>query len=371
MTYSWQLNDWPDFAYDSAAIIDALLVFSEKAGRVSGLVRGLSKDTRDATIIDILVSEAIKTSEIEGEFLSRKDVMSSIRNNLGITGSSKKVGDRRARGVADMVIAARRDYQSPLSETMLFDWHDKLLHGTRGLKTGAWRTHSEPMQIVSGAIGKQIVHYEAPPSDEIPIMMQAFIYWFNNSSPRGEAPIAYAPVRSAIAHLYFETIHPFEDGNGRIGRTLSEKALSQGLERPILLSLSKAIESNKNAYYEALKRAQRTNEITDWILYFLDLCLHAQTDAEEQIEFTLLKVNFFDRFKDRLNERQEKVIRRMLEEGRAGFRGGMSAKKYVTIAHTSKPTATRDLRNLVEIDAFTVTGSGRSTRYWLNMRPDE
>lgn len=367
MTYNWQQDDWLSFSYDSTAIMPALLAFSEKSGRVSGLVQGLPQDTRDETIIDILVSEAIKTSEIEGEYLSRQDVMSSIRNNLDLTDTHEKVGDQRAIGVADMVIAARRDYQSPLTQDMLFDWHRMLMRGARRLKIGAWRTHSEPMQVVSGAIGKQVVHYEAPPSDAVPDMMQGYFNWFNETASQGQTPIAHAPVRSAIAHLYFETIHPFEDGNGRIGRTLSEKALSQGLERPILLSLSKAIESDKKAYYDALKTAQRTNDVTDWLLYFLDLCLNAQIDAEQQIEFTLLKVKFFDAYKNRLNERQTKVVRRMLEEGRDGFKGGMSAKKYVTIAHTSKPTATRDLQHLVEIGAFTVTGGGRSTRYWLNL----
>lgn len=368
MMYNWQQKDWLDFSYDSAAIMEKLLAFSEKSGRVSGLVQGLPQDTRDETIIDILVSEAIKTSEIEGEYLSRGDVMSSIRNNLNLTDAPMKVGDKRAEGVAEMVIAARRDYQSTLTESMLFEWHRMLLRAALRVKIGAWRSHSEPMQVVSGAIGKQVVHYEAPPSSDVPDLMRGYVDWFNDTAPEGRTPMKHAPVRAAIAHLYFETIHPFEDGNGRIGRTLSEKALSQGLGRPILLSLSKAIESEKKAYYDALKAAQRTNDCTEWLLYFFDVCLHAQTDAEEQIEFTLLKVKFFDAYQSCLNERQTKVVQRMLAEGREGFKGGMSAKKYVTIANTSKPTATRDMQSLVEMGALTVTGGGRSTRYWLNLR---
>jgi Fic family protein len=367
MIYNWQQKDWLEFPYDSAAIMEKLLAFSEKSGRVSGLVQGLPEHSRNETIIDILVSEAIKTSEIEGEFLSRGDVMSSIRNNLNLTDTPMKVGDKRAEGVAEMVIAARRDYQTPLTKTMLFEWHRMLLRAAYRVKIGAWRTHSEPMQVVSGAIGKQIVHYEAPPSSAIPDLMGGYVEWFNDTAPQGRAPMKHVPVRAGIAHLYFETIHPFEDGNGRIGRTLSEKALSQGLGRPILLSLSKAIESEKKAYYDALKAAQRTNDCTEWLLYFLDVCWRAQTDAENQIEFTLLKVQFFDTYNSRLNERQIKVIQRMLAEGRQGFKGGMSAKKYVTIASTSKPTATRDLQSLVEIGVFTVTGGGRSTRYWLDL----
>lgn len=367
MIYNWQQTDWLDFTYDRAAIMDGLLAFREKSGRVSGLIQGLPQDTRDETLIDILVSEAIKTSEIEGEYLSRQDVMSSIRNNLNLTDTPEKIGDKRAAGVADMVMVARREYQVPLSEAMLFDWHEMLMRGERRLKIGAWRTHKEPMQVVSGAIGKQVVHYEAPPSCDVPVMMQGFIDWFNRSAPQGDVPIPHAPIRSAITHLYFETIHPFEDGNGRIGRTLSEKALSQGLGHPILLSLSKAIESDKKAYYAALKTAQRTNDVTEWLTYFMALCLQAQTDAEEQIEFTLTKVKFFDQYRDHLNERQSKIVLRMFDAGTDGFKGGMSAKKYATITGASKPTATRDLQNLLEVGAFTVTGGGRSTRYWLHI----
>jgi len=197
--------------------------------------------------------------------------------------------------------------------------------------------------------------------------MIQYIAWFNKTAPDGSKPFKHAPIRSAIAHLYFETIHPFEDGNGRIGRTLSEKALSQGLGHPILISLSKAIQDNKKAYYDALKTAQRSNEITGWLIYFLDLCVQAQSNSETQIEFTLRKVRFFDKFKGNLNDRQTRVVKRMFDEGVEGFEGGMSAKKYATISGTSKPTATRDLQNLLEQGAVTVTGGGRSTRYWLKL----
>jgi len=367
MDYSWQQSDWPDFTYDADALEGYLHRISQKSGRISGLVEGLPQDMRDETLIDILVSEAIKTSEIEGEYLSRKDVMSSIRNNLGLLKEAEKSGDKRAEGVAAMVIAARNDYKAPLSDDMLFEWHHMLMQGAWRVKIGAWRDHSEPMQVVSGAVGKQIVHYEAPPSHDVPGLMAQYIDWFNETAPDGSKPLTYAPIRSAIAHLYFETIHPFEDGNGRIGRTLSEKALSQGLGYPILISLSKAIQDNKKAYYEALKVAQRSNEITEWLAYFLDLCIQAQSNSEIQIEFTLRKVRFFDEFKETLNERQLKIIKRMFDEGVDGFEGGMSAKKYTIITGASKPTATRDLQNLLEQGAFKTTGGGRSTRYWLNL----
>ena len=195
--------------------------------------------------------------------------------------------------------------------------------------------------------------------------MTKFIDWFNTTGPKGQFENTRAPIRAAIAHLYFETVHPFEDGNGRIGRAISEKALSQTLGRPVLFSLSQSIEADKKAYYNALKAAQRTNEITDWVIYFVELCLDAQTEAERQIEFTLQKVQFLDRFKSDLNERQLKVIMRMLEEGPEGFKSGMSARKYVAITGTSKPTATRDLQALASLGVLTPTGGGRSTRYQI------
>ena len=193
--------------------------------------------------------------------------------------------------------------------------------------------------------------------------MKGFISWFNESQNIIKKPI----IRSAIAHLYFESIHPFEDGNGRIGRAVAEKALSQSIGRPVLFSLSKSIEGNKNDYYEALKAAQRSNEITDWINYFVKTVLDAQIDAEQEIEFTLKKTKFFDQHKDELNDRQLKVVRRMLQEGHQGFAGGMNARKYVSIASTSKATATRDLQDLVQKGIFKPLGGGRSTRYDINI----
>ena len=248
MRYNWQQSDWPDFRYDADEISDSLLAFMERVGRISGLLEGLSEADRSDAVINILAAEAMKTSEIEGEYLSRADVMSSIRNNLGLSKTTEPVKDRRAKGVVDLMLAVRDEYASPLSDAMLFDWHQTLLAHDRRVMLGAWRTHAEPMQVISGPIGKETIHFEAPPSDKMGEMMVSFINWFNSTGPDGKMPIQHAPIRSAIAHLYFETIHPFEDGNGRIGRAISEKALSQGLGRPVVLSLSRAIEGNKKAY---------------------------------------------------------------------------------------------------------------------------
>lgn len=368
-TYNWQQKDWTQFTYSLGSIEDELLTFTEKAGRVSGILEGLPDKTKQDVIVDIILAEAIKTSEIEGEYPSRKDVLSSIRKNLGLHTSQEYIKDKSAAGLGELMINVRKSFKAPLTEEKLFTWHRMLLGENKNIKVGQWRTHEDPMQVVSGAMGKAKVHYEAPPSSKVPAEMKKFIRWFNETAPGGKREIKKAPVRSAIAHLYFETIHPFEDGNGRIGRAIAEKALSQTMGRPVMLSLSRTIEANKNAYYTSLENAQQSNEITPWMAYFIRTTLDAQIEAENQIEFTLKKTKFFDRFKDQLNERQNVVIRRMLEEGPNGFEGGMNARKYIGITKTSKATATRDMQELLETGAFILAGKagGRSTSYQVNL----
>lgn len=367
--YNWQLDDWPHFKFTLDGVEDDLLIFSEKVGRVSGILEGLPEETKQDVIVDIILAEAIKTSEIEGEYPSRKDVLSSIRKNLGLHHSPEHIKDKSAAGLGELMIDIRKTFKEPLTEAKLFAWHKMLLRENKKIKVGQWRTHQEPMQVISGAIGKEKIHYEAPPSSKVPGEMKKFIQWFNDSGPGGKSEIKKAPVRSAIAHLYFETIHPFEDGNGRIGRAIAEKALSQTIGRPVMLSLSRTMEAKKNIYYASLEKAQRSNEITPWMEYFVKTALDAQREAETQIDFTLKKTKFFDRFKDQWNERQLTVIRRMLEEGTKGFEGGMNAKKYIGITRTSKATATRDMQQLLEMGAFVLSGKagGRSTSYQVNI----
>ncbi|HRO43719.1 MAG TPA: Fic family protein [Flavipsychrobacter sp.] len=365
--YNWQKKDWLSFRYSLRNAEDELLLLAEKTGKISGAVNALPENLKTETLIDIIVSEAIKTSEIEGEYMNRQDVMSSIKNNLGLNAKPEKVKNKKADGIGQLMIDVRNSYKEPLTQEKLFAWHKMLFMGSSDVLTGAWRTHKEPMQVVSGALGKQKVHYEAPPSSRVAKEMKGFIKWFNDTAPGGSNEIKKAAVRSAIAHLYFETIHPFEDGNGRIGRAIAEKALSQGLGRPVLISLSRTIEANKKDYYAALGKAQRSNEITAWITWFIHTVLAAQTESEAQIEFTLKKAKFFDRYKKQLNDRQLKVVKRMLDEGPDGFEGGMNAGKYSSLAKVSKATATRDLQALVETGAFVPFGGGRSTKYKLNV----
>lgn len=364
--FNWQQKEWPDFKFDIINIEMFLYLFYERVGHVTGMLKAIPDDLQMETLIEIMVAEAIKTSEIEGEFLSRRDVVSSIKKNLGLVTLDENK-DARAAGISMLMINVRNTFSDPMSEQSLFAWHTMLMSDVKDVEIGKWRTHKEPMQVISGALGKQKIHFEAPPSDIVPKEMTNFIKWFNDTTPGSKNEISHAPIRAAISHLYFESIHPFEDGNGRIGRAIAEKALSQGIGRPVMLSLSKIIESNKKKYYAELEKAQLSMEINSWVKYFIETVFDAQVDSENLIDFTLKKVKFFDRFRDLLNERQLKVIKRVLDEGPEGFMGGINARKYVSISKVSKATSTRDLQYLLDIKALIVSGGGRSTSYAVNI----
>ncbi len=365
--YNWQKPDWPNFRYDLSHVEEMLFAFAEETGHISGVLKALPKPIQNEAIIDMMVAEAIKTSEIEGEYLSRKDVMSSIRNNLGLNEKPVPVKDKMSEGAGELMVDVRQTFEEPLTQEKLFTWHKMLFKQSKKKGVGVWRSHKAAMQVVSGAIGKEKIHFEAPPSSRVKGEMDTFIHWFNETAPAGNKAIKKAPVRSAIAHLYFESIHPFEDGNGRIGRAIAEKALSQTIGRPVLLSLSKTIEADKKAYYNSLQQAQTNNDITDWVTWFVTLTLDAQKQANELVNHILKKSQFFDHHKNVLNERQLKVIQKMFDAGPDGFEGGMNATKYASITKTSKATATRDLQYLLEQEVFEMKGGGRSTRYFLNL----
>ena len=368
MRYAWQQKDWTKFQFDLSEIEASLFAFTQESGITNGFLEGLPDGLQEEAVTDLMILEALKTSEIEGEYFSREDVMSSVKNRLSLSSKPLKVSNHGAQGVADLMIKVRGTFQEQLTDTILFEWHKLLLAADRYIVPGQWRTGDEPMQVVSGRIDRPTVHFEAPPSARVPAEMADFIKWFNVTSPNGESPIVHPVVRSGIAHLYFETIHPFEDGNGRIGRAIAEKVISQGLGSPALITLSSTIEAKKKDYYAALESAQLSNEITSWLIYFAETALEAQRYAKDQIHFILLKTKFFDRYQDQFNERQMKVIRRMFESGSAGFEGGMSAHKYIAITKTSKATASRDLQRLANMNALTKTGGGHSTRYHLNLK---
>ncbi|MET3115765.1 Fic family protein [Pedobacter sp. CG_S7] len=366
MTYIWQQKNWPKFTYSVDKLQQISISFAQELGLVNGLVLGLNEELKQEALLELLISEAIKTSEIEGEYMSREDVMSSIKNNLGLQ-TYIRVKDKRASGVAMLMTEINQSIDQNLNIEMLYYWHKLLLAHNIKINAGVWRTGEEPMQVVSGAFGKEEVHYEAPPSNRVPKEIDQFIEWYHRPELPVKDDISKALLKSAIAHLYFETIHPFEDGNGRIGRVLAEFTLSQMLKSPVILSLSKTIEKGKKQYYEQLKCAQRGLDITEWINYFAQVILDAQIDAKELVQFTLLKAKLFDKYSALLNDRQLKVVNRILANGAAGFEGGMTAKKYMAIANTSKASATRDLQHLHQIGMVSQDGAGRSVRYQLEL----
>ena len=367
MLYNWQLSDWPEFRYKLGNLEEVLLKIAEHSGRLDGILEGLPQELGTETLLELMITEAVKTSAIEGESLNPKEVMSSIRNHLGLNPEPERVDSRLAEGAGELMVSVRRDFKAPLTTESLCSWHQMLLGGSTRLQVGCWRSGGDPMQVVSGRIDRPTVHFEAPPANRISEEMARFIQWFNDTAPGSALAIPQAPVRAALAHLYFESIHPFEDGNGRIGRAIAEKALSQGQNRPVLITLSKAIEKHRNDYYDALQSAQHGNEVTSWVDWFVRMIQAAHQDAENQIRFVLQKFHYFQRYETECNERQLKVIRRMFDAGADGFVGGINARKYSAITGVSKATATRDLQQLAQIDAIIPIGSGRSTRYELGI----
>lgn len=366
MPWNWKQNGWPHFAYDAALLEPFERRFLLSSGEMIGAVRHVSANDRDLLRIELLSDEAVKTSEIEGEMLDRLSVQSSLRRQLGLETDVRPVRPQE-RGIAEMMIDVYDTWSAPLDHGALFRWHGMLMAGNRHIGTiGAYRTHDDAMQIVSGNYDRPIIHFEAPPSRQVPVEMEAYVDWFGRSAPRGAAPLP-ALARAGIGHLYFESIHPFEDGNGRIGRALVEKSLAQNLERPTLLALAYTIERNRKTYYEQLERNQRRLDITEWLVYFAETLIEAQHTTLRRVSFFIEKAHFYDRFRDQFNERQQKVVARLFSEGPGGFKGGLSAENYIAITRTSRATATRDLQDLVVKGALLRTGERRHTRYALNL----
>jgi Fic family protein len=365
-TWNWQQEDWPEFRYNASKLEAFEAEFLLQSGMFAGAVRHVGNEDKQQLIVELISDEALKTSEIEGEILNRDSLQSSIRRNFGLTTDNRKIPPAE-QGIAQMMVDLYRHFDASLADELLFRWHEMLMNGRRDMKDiGRYRRDESPMQVVSGPLHAPKVHFEAPPSQSLPKEMKQFIRWFNHTAPKGKAPLQLL-IRAGIAHLYFVSIHPFEDGNGRIGRAIAEKALSQGLGQPTLIALSHTINSKRTAYYDILERSNKRNEITDWLVYFAKTVLEAQQYAQRMLDFLIGKTKFFDQFRGQLNERQEKVVTRMFREGPNGFKGGLSAENYIRITGTSRATATRDLQDLVEKQALTSTGLLKSTRYYLNI----
>ena len=362
MKWNWQQPDWPVFSWKQARFLKAEALFLLEAGEYAGTAKHLGAEDREQLTVEAMSTEAVTTSEIEGEILDRASVLSSIRRQLGLATDRRKVGAAE-QGVSEMMVDLHHTFAEPLSRDMLFRWHRMLTTGRRDLKDiGRYRTHIEPMQVVSGAIHNPKVHFEAPPSASVPAEMSRFIDWINRSAP-GNAESLPALTRAGIAHLYFVCIHPFEDGNGRIGRAIAEKVLAQSLGHPTLIALAATILAKRNAYYAALEANNKHQEVTPLLTWFAATAIEAQRRSIALVDFLVDKTRFLDRLRDQINERQKKALLRMLREGPEGFEGGLSAGKYASITGTSPATATRDLADLVAKRALLRSGAQRHTRY--------
>jgi len=364
MTWNWQQADWPDFTWDSSRLAAAEEQFLLRGGVFLGNLEHLNEASREQITVDGLSAEALTTSEIEGEFLNRDSVQSSIRRQLGLQHDGRRALAAE-NGIAEMMIDLFRNSQSALQKGTLCAWHSMLCNGRRDLRDiGHYRKHEEPMQVVSGRLDKPRVHFSAPASSQMQTEMERFLEWFQESAPNGSAPLP-GLTRSGIAHLFFVSIHPFEDGNGRMGRAIAEKALAQSLGEPSLIALASTILQRRRAYYSALEAANQSNEITDWLAWSAGITLEAQQRSQALVSFTVEKARFLERFHHLFNTRQEMVLQRVFQEGIGGFEGGLSAGNYTSIAKTSPATATRDLGDLVEKGALRKAGERKGTRYAL------
>jgi len=364
MKWNWQQKDWPHFTYNKNSLEELELLFLKRSGILIGIQRHLQEEDKNTLKVELICDEALKTSAIEGDYLDRASLQSSIRRHFGLGTDNRRIPPAE-QGIAEMMVDLYETHDQALTHQSLFSWHRKLNKGRKDLENiGAYRTDPFPMQVVSGYAHNPKIHFEAPPSKRVRLEMNQFTQWFNASAQETALP---ALTRAGLAHLYFVSIHPFEDGNGRIARALAEKALSQSLGQPTLIALAQMIETHRKLYYNALEQNNRSMEVTPWLLYFGRTILDAMTTTQKRIEFLIEKTKFYERLSGQMNERQAQVVARLFKEGVAGFKGGLSADKYIHITKTSKATATRDLHDLVGKGALTKTGELKHTRYYLNI----
>lgn len=374
MTWNWERTDWPNFTWNQARLAAAEKEFLVGGGVFIGAIKHLGDEDRDQLTVEAMSTEALTTSEIEGEILDRASVQSSIQRQLGLATDGLATGNRRVgpaeRGISEMMIDLYRSFSGPLTRETLFGWHRMLMGDRKGLRDiGRYRTGDEPMQVITGPAGAASIHtprihFEAPPSERVPAEMTRFIKWYNQTAPSGPRPLP-AMTRAGVSHLYFESIHPFEDGNGRVGRALAEKALAQNLGQPSLIALAATILSQRARYYEALEDANKGNEITPWLAWFAGTTIEAQRRTLALIEFLIDKTRLLDRLAGQINERQKKALLRMFQEGPEGFRGGMSAGKYSLVTGASPATTTRDLADLTDKGGLIREGEFRHAQYKL------
>jgi Fic family protein len=364
MKWVWQLSEWPKYSYDLKSFENQEDTYLFNIGKQQGYLEHLSVFDRDELKVQMLSDEALATSIIEGEILNRESVKSSVKRNLGLKEEYYRKSSPQEAGIAELLVDTFVNFQKPLDHSLLFEWHKMLMNGRRDIESiGMYRTHEAPMQIVSGNFSNPTLYYEAPPSKTVIYEMEQFIAWVTENLTNNQYPNL---IFAAIAHLRFEQIHPFEDGNGRIGRALIEKILSLRFNLPLYNSLSKVINQDKKSYYNAIQKSNTTLDIQSYLEYFTDLLIKAQVFTIETIEFTLFKSKLFTKYQNEINPRQTKVILSIFDEGISGFKGGLSASNYKSITGAPNATVTRDLQELVELGIMSKSGVLKGTRYFIN-----
>ncbi len=364
ITYIYQQDDWPNFRWNIEELVPTLSKVRNLQGLLTGRMEALGINLKNEALLETLSQDVLKTSEIEGEILDKEQVRSSLARRLGIEIAGLVESDRNVDGVVEMMLDATQKYDQELTKDRLFGWHASLFptgwSGMYKIKVGDWREDAGgPMQVVSGAMGKEKVHFEAPPSDSVSLEMKKFINWINKES------LEDLVIKSGIAHLWFLTIHPFEDGNGRIARAITDLFLSKSeMTKQRFYSLSAQIRMERKEYYALLEKTQKGSlDITEWLAWFLN-CLHnALKSSEKILGKVLFKHSFWKENNSKgINERQKKILNKMLD----GFTGKLTSSKWAKINKCSKDTAIRDIQDLIKKNILVQDASGgRSTTYSL------
>ena len=359
----WQYEQWPHFCWNDSNIISLLARIREQQGQLIGLMNGLGFDTQHRNALEVMTEDVLRNAEIEGMLLNPNHVRSSVAKHLGLDTAGMPEADHYTDGVVQVLMDAVQHADAPLTEERLFNWHAALFPtgrtGITPITVAAWRRGAEPMQVVSGAMGKEVVHYQAPASEEVEKEMKQFLQWVNQES-------SIDPVlKAAIAHLWFVNIHPFDDGNGRLTRTITDMLLARADRMPMrFYSMSAAILRNKKAYYEVLEYSGKHGlDITQWLIWFLQTMEEAIATAMHNVQRVLKKSLFWQTYASTsLNERQVKIINRLWD----GMDGKLNTSKWAKMTHCSAATALRDIQDLVQKGILCDTGeSGRNVNYVL------
>lgn len=366
--YIWQAREWPNWRYDLAALAAPLADVSRAQGVLLGRLADVGMSLRDQASLSALTEDVVKTSEIEGEQLNVESVRSSIARRLGVDIGALAPVDRHVEGVVEMVLDATTNCAAPVSRERLFGWHAALFptgySGLSKIKVGRWRDDAAgPMQVISGPVGRQRVHFEAPPAERLEAETSRFLHWVNAES--SEPPL----IKAGLAHLWLVTLHPFDDGDGRIARAVGDLLLARadGTSQRFY-SLSAQIQRERKAYYDILERTQKgTLDVTAWLAWFLDVLHRAIDQAQHTLDAVLARARFWQRFAGTaMNERQVKLLNRLLD----GFEGKLTTTKWAAIAKCSPDTALRDINELLAHGALRKSSAGgRSTSYALNDPP--